>query len=277
MHPLADKYLRKELLPFLFCPGCGDGVILHCFLEAVDQLGVGEDLALISGIGCSSWMPFYIKADCLKILHGRTIPVAMGLKLTRPTRVTVVFTGDGDCLGIGGNHFIHAARRNLDITVIMINNQIYAMTGGQAAPTSPLHATTQTTPYGNPEMPLDGVNLAIAAGATFVSRWSTAHPRQLTRALKNAMKHRGFAYVEVIAQCPVQTGRYVMGSGQPSRVYEWIKESCLPAGKYDALPQEQKIGKFKVGDFLQEDHPDFCETIRLMNQRAREQQSAMDK
>jgi 2-oxoglutarate ferredoxin oxidoreductase subunit beta len=275
MHPLAEKYLRKELLPFLFCPGCGDGVILHCFLKAVDELGVGEDLALVSGIGCSSWMPFYIKADCLKILHGRTIPAAMGLKLTNAKRVTVVFTGDGDCLGIGGNHFIHAARRNLDITVIMINNQIYAMTGGQVAPTSPLRATTQTTPYGNPEMPLDGVKLAMAAGATFVSRWSTAHPHQLTRALKGAMSHKGFAYVEVISPCPVQTGRYMMGSGQATRVYELIKESCIPASKYDALPQEEKIGKFKVGDFLKEDRPDLCDTIRQLNQKAREQQKSV--
>jgi len=275
MHPLAEKYLRKDLLPFLFCPGCGNGVIVHCFLEAVDELGVVKDLALVSGIGCSSWMPFYIKADCLKILHGRTIPVAMGLKLTRPKRVTVVFTGDGDCLGIGGNHFIHAARRNLDITVIMINNQIYAMTGGQVAPSSPLHATTQTTPYGNPEMPFDGAKLAIAAGATFVSRWSTAHPRQLTRALKRAMEHRGFAYVEVISQCPVQTGRYMIGTGQPTRVYEWIKDHCVPANKYDALPPDEKIIKYKVGDFLQEDRPEFCEIIQKMNQKAREQ-LAMD-
>ena len=148
MHPLAEKYLRKAGLPFIFCPGCGDGTVLNVFLRAVDEMGIFSDLALVGGIGCSGWLPTYLKSDVLHVLHGRAIPFACGLKLTDPRRKVVVFTGDGDCAGIGGNHFIHGARRNIDLTVIMINNGIYGMTGGQAAPTTPLRSGPRPRPTG---------------------------------------------------------------------------------------------------------------------------------
>ena len=184
MHPIGEKYLRKKPLPFLWCPGCGNGIIIGSFLRAVDRLGCNNQLALVGGIGCSGWMPTYINADTLHVLHGRTLAFATGLKMSDPKRKVIVFTGDGDCLGIGGNHFIHSARRNLDVTVIMVNNEIYAMTGGQVAPTTPYDGKTKTSPYGNKEIPFDGCELAKAAGATYIARWTAAHPKQLSKAKK---------------------------------------------------------------------------------------------
>ena len=145
----------------------------------------------MGGIGCSGWIPVYIDADTLHSLHGRTLPFATGLKMSNPKRKVIVFTGDGDCLGIGGNHFIHTARRNLDITVIMVNNRIYGMTGGQVAPTTPLKAKTKTSFYGNPEDPFDACELAKVAGATYVARWTAAHPLPLSRSIAEAIDPRG--------------------------------------------------------------------------------------
>ncbi len=136
MHPLADKYLRQAALPLIFCPGCGDGTVLNVFLRAVEEMDIFPDLALVGGIGCSGWLPTYLRADVLHVLHGRAIPFATGLKLTDPRRKVVVFTGDGDCVGIGGNHFMHVLRRNLDINYILFNNRIYGLTKGQYSPTS---------------------------------------------------------------------------------------------------------------------------------------------
>jgi 2-oxoglutarate ferredoxin oxidoreductase subunit beta len=273
MNPLGEKYLRKNFLPFLFCPGCGDGMIVQAFLEAVDDLGIINDLALAAGIGCSAWIPVYIHADVLKVLHGRAIPAAIGLKATRPSRKVVVFTGDGDGLAIGGNHLLHAARRNIDITVVMVNNQIYAMTGGQVAPSTPVGSRTQTTPYGNLEKPLDGCKVAIAAGATMVSRWSTAHPKALSRTFKKAINHKGFSFVEVISQCPVQTGRYILGSGAPHFNLQWIKDHCMPVEDPSQIGEVEAQGKIPVGDFLQIEKPEFMEEVQRMNQKVKEAQS----
>jgi 2-oxoglutarate ferredoxin oxidoreductase subunit beta len=181
-------------------------MIVQAIAHAADELNVGADLTMTAGIGCSAWIPMYLHVDVLKGLHGRAIPAAVGLKASRPARKVVTVTGDGDCLAIGGNHLLHACRRNIDITVIMVNNQIYAMTGGQVAPSTPFQGKTQTTPYGSVEGRLDGCKVAIAAGATHVSRWSTAHIKQLTKAIKKAINHKGFSYIEVVSQCPVQTG-----------------------------------------------------------------------
>jgi 2-oxoglutarate ferredoxin oxidoreductase subunit beta len=264
MNPLGEKYLRKNFLPFLFCPGCGDGMIVQAFLEAVDDLGIINDLAL------AAWIPVYIHADVLKVLHGRAIPAAIGLKATRPSRKVVVFTGDGDGLAIGGNHLLHAARRNIDITVIVVNNQIYAMTGGQVAPSTQVGSRTQTTPYGNLEKPLDGCKVAIAAGATMVSRWSTAHPKALSRTFKKAINHKGFSFVEVISQCPVQTGRYILGSGAPSFNLQWIKDHCVSVEDPSKMGEVEALGKIPVGDFLQIEKPEFMEEVQKMNQKVKE-------
>lgn len=270
MNPLGEKYLRKDFLPFLFCPGCGDGMIVQSFLQAVEDLGCRENLAMTAGIGCSAWIAVYIHADVLKVLHGRAIPAAIGLKATQPSRTVVTFTGDGDCLAIGGNHLLHAARRNIDMTVVVVNNQLYAMTGGQVAPSTKVGSKTQTTPYGNVEKPLDGCKVAAAAGATLVSRWSTAHPRQLIRAFKNALTHKGFAFVEVMSQCPVQTGRYLLGSGSPQFNFQWLKDNCVPVKDASQRDEVEAAGKIPLGDFLQVEKPEFMEEVRRMNERVKE-------
>ncbi len=273
MNPLGEKYLRKNFLPFIFCPGCGDGMIVQAFLEAVDSLGIIDDLALAAGIGCSAWIPVYVHADVLKVLHGRAIPAAIGLKATRPSRKVVVFTGDGDGLAIGGNHLLHAARRNIDITVVMVNNQIYAMTGGQVAPSTGVGSRTQTTPYGNLEKPLDGCKVAMAAGATMVSRWSTAHLKALSRSFQEAITHKGFSFVEVISQCPVQTGRYILGSGAPQFNLQWIKERCVQVDDASKMAEAEDKGKIPVGDFLRVEKPEFMEEVGRMNAKVQAERS----
>jgi 2-oxoglutarate/2-oxoacid ferredoxin oxidoreductase subunit beta len=247
MHPLAEKYLRKAALPLIFCPGCGDGTVLNIFLRAVDEMGIFKDLALVGGIGCSGWLPSYLQADVLHVLHGRAIPFATGLKLTDPRRKVVVFTGDGDCIGIGGNHFIHAARRNIDLTVIMLNNGIYGMTGGQVAPTTPISKRTQTSPFGNVEFPFDVCELAKAAGATYVARWTVAHPRPLLGTIKEGMEHQGFAYIEVISQCPTQAGRYMEGTSNPGELLSLMKKRALPVDQARQMPPPEIEGRIIVG------------------------------
>ena len=266
MNPLGEKYLRKNFLPFLFCPGCGDGMIVQAFLQAVDDLGIRDDLAMTAGIGCSAWIAVYIHADVLKVLHGRAIPAAIGLKATQPNRTVVTFTGDGDGLAIGGNHFLHAARRNIDLTVVVVNNQIYAMTGGQVAPSTQVGSKTQTTPYGNLEKPLDGCKVAMAAGATFVSRWSTAHPKALSRTFEKAINHKGFSFVEIISQCPVQTGRYILGSGAPQFNLQWIKDHCVQVQDASKMEEVEAQGKIPIGDFLRVEKPEFMEEVARMNE-----------
>ncbi len=248
MHPLADKYLRKAGLPLIFCPGCGDGTVLNVFLRAVEEMGIFDDLALVGGIGCSGWLPTYLQSDVLHVLHGRAIPFASGLKLTDPRRKVVVFTGDGDCAGIGGNHLIHGARRNLDLTVIMINNGIYGMTGGQVAPTTPLQGRTQTSPYGNLEFPFDVCELAWSAGATYVARWTAAHPLQLLKAIKEGIEHRGFSFIEVMAQCPTQAGRYIEGTSNPGELLGLLKKRAVSLEKAGGASPEELAGKFIVGE-----------------------------
>jgi 2-oxoglutarate ferredoxin oxidoreductase subunit beta len=247
VHPLGEKYLRKSSLPTLFCPGCGDGTILNAMIRAIDKLGGTDRFLFVSGIGCSGWIPVFINADCIHTLHGRAIPVATGLKMAQPDKHVVVFTGDGDCLGIGGNHFIHAARRNLGITVVMVNNYIYGMTGGQVAPTTPEKVVTKTTPYGNIEAPFDACGLARAAGATFIARHTTALPRLLMNDLVKAVQHPGFSLVEVMTQCPTQAGRTIYGSAEPSVILSELKGRAVLAKNVELKP-----GQFRVGTLHQD-------------------------
>ena len=224
-----ERYIRFQPSPF--CPGCGNGIILNCFVRAVDELGIPQrQILCVSGIGCSAWIPSpNFRGDTLHTTHGRAIAFATGAKVYNPDLYTVVFTGDGDGAGIGGNHLIHAARRNIDITVILVNNLSYAMTGGQIAPTTLHGLRTTTSPYGNPEHPFDLVKLVAAAGATYVARWTTYHVVELTRSIKEALQHRGFSFIEVLSQCPTQQRR-LFGFRDPmrrlpSRIMEMFAES----------------------------------------------------
>ncbi len=247
MNSIAEKYLRKDSLPFLWCPGCANGTILAAALRAIDQLAIIDDMALIGGIGCSGWIPVYVKTDVFHVLHGRTMAFATGLKMSNPKRKIVIFTGDGDCLGIGGNHFIHAARRNLDMTVLMVNNQIYGMTGGQVAPTTPLAAKTKTSFFGNPEDPFDSCNLAKAAGATYVARWTAAHPAALSKSIAEAISHEGFSFIEVIAQCPTQAGRLMYGIPDPGALLDFLKSKTLSVKAAQGRSAEELREKLILG------------------------------
>lgn len=262
MHPLAEKMLRKSALPSIYCPGCGHGTVLNSFLRAVDKMGIYENLALVGGIGCSGWTPVFINTDTIHALHGRAIAVATGLKLAQPQRNVVVFSGDGDCMAIGGNHFIHGARRNIDITVIMLNNNIYGMTGGQVAPTTPYGARTQTSPMGNPEEAFDACELARAAGATYIARWTSAQPAQITRALREAIEHKGFSFVEVVVQCPTQAGRYMHGTSSAVKLYEMLNADSLRVSKAAEMTPEELAGRIVVGRLLQRtDRHEFTEAV----------------
>jgi 2-oxoglutarate ferredoxin oxidoreductase subunit beta len=230
-----DRYLRYQ--PSAFCAGCGNGTILNCFIRALDELGVPRDKVLcVSGIGCSAWIPSpNFNGDTLHTTHGRALAFATGAKVFNGDLTTVVFTGDGDGAGIGGNHLIHAARRNIDITTILVNNLSYAMTGGQIAPTTLHGERTVTSPYGNPENPFNLTELAAAAGATYVARWTTYHVVELTRSIREALQHRGFSFIEVLSQCPTQQRRIFNMRGPiqgiPSRILEMFSESTYIRGR----------------------------------------------
>ena len=206
-HP-QDDLIRTERIPHIWCSGCGIGIVFGSLMAAINKSGIAhDDIAMVSGIGCTGRMAGYIKLDSFHTTHGRAIPFATGLKLSRPEGKVLVASGDGDLLAIGGNHFIHAARRNMDITVVCVNNFNYGMTGGQAAPSTPHGAKTTTSVMGNPDEPFNFCALAAACGATYVARWTALHIRRLTQTLSEAVQKKGFSFVEVIAPCPTAFGR----------------------------------------------------------------------
>ena len=250
------KYIRDGKLPHFFCAGCGCGQVLNYFLQAVDDLKIDLDnIATIGGVGCTARIPVYLKTDMLHGIHGRTLAWATGIKLHKPEMPVVVFTGDGDAVSIGGNHFIHAARRNLDVTVILVNNLNFAMTGGQVAPTTPTQLVTMTTPYGNAEPVFDVCKLVVAAGATYVARTTTNKPMQAVNQIKSALQHKGFSLVEIISQCPTHFGRYALKSGSPKKLLDWIEEKSVTIAKAEKLSEEEKVGKFVLGEFINVDRP----------------------
>ena len=253
------KYLRKDSLPHFFCSGCGAGQVLNFFVQAADEIGLDFDkLVAIGGVGCAARIPVYLHAEALHGVHGRTLPWATGINLHNPELKVVIFSGDGDAVAIGGNHLIQAARRNVDVTMIVVNNLTFAMTGGQVAPTTFRELMTVTTPYGNREQPFDLCKLAMAAGATFASRWTTYRPRRAIKALKKALQHRGFALVEIVAQCPTNFGRRAIGTGDPVQGVEWIEERSVTIKEASKLSEEELVGKFVLGTFVDKQAPVFA-------------------
>ena len=250
VHPLK-KYTRPHVRKTTTCPGCGNGIIAQAFLRAVDELEMDMDrFVFVSGIGCSAWIPSPLfNADTLHTTHGRPVPFAMGVKLGRPDLNVVVVSGDGDLTAIGGNHLIHAARRNIGLKVILVNNGIYAMTGGQTAPTTPRGVNTATNPYGNLEPAFDVSSLVMAAGAPFVARWTTFHPRQITKTIKKAISSEGFSFIEIISQCPVQFGK-VTGTGSALQLLKHYQQNSVRINKARTMDPEQLNGKIIVGEFL---------------------------
>lgn len=257
------KYLREEKLPHFFCSGCGCGQILNYFTQALSDLGMDPgQMVAIGGVGCAARIPIYLKTDVLHGVHGRTLPWATGIKLVKPDLPVVVFAGDGDIAAIGGNHLIQTARRNLDVTVIVVNNLNFAMTGGQVAPTTPVESITMTTPYGSIEPAFDLVKLSIAAGATHVERWTTSRPAQCTAAIKRALKHKGFSLIEIISQCPTNFGRYALKSGDPIKLWRWINDNTYLSSAKEKFNKEDLENKIECGLFYQEEKPIFVGTSK---------------
>jgi 2-oxoglutarate ferredoxin oxidoreductase subunit beta len=257
-HPLW-KYLRDGALPHFFCSGCGAAQILNFFLKAADEIGLDFDkLVGIGGVGCTARIPVYMKADVLHGVHGRTLPWATGIKLHNPDLKVVIFAGDGDAAAIGGNHLIHAARRNLDVTMIVANNLTFGMTGGQMAPTTPSAVKTATTPYGNQEAPFDLCKLAVTSGATFVARWTTHKSKRAIKSIQKALLHEGFSFVEIVCQCPTHFGHRALSTADAVECLEWIKENSLSIRQAAEMPPETLENKFVLGEFVEVSRPVFA-------------------
>ena len=258
----VEQFLRSERMPHIWCPGCGIGTTVNCFSRALLQSKLDlNKVAVVSGIGCTGRVAGYVNLDSFHTTHGRAIPFATGMKLANPDLTVVVYSGDGDLISIGGNHFIHAARRNVDVKVICINNFTYGMTGGQLAPTTPVTAISSTTPYGCYEQPFNLANLAESAGAVYVARWTTYHVRQLTHSIGEALRKKGFTFIEIVSQCPtLYERRNKIGDGLD--MMEYFKEASVV--KHGAATHEVGIGfqgPIVVGKFVDIERPTFLDLM----------------
>ena len=260
-NPIED-ILRMDRIPHIWCPGCGIGTVVTSFAEALKKSKLDFDkVAVVSGIGCTGRVAGYVKLDSFHTTHGRAIPFATGLKLANPDLNVVVFSGDGDIFGIGGNHFIHAARRNMDLTVICVNNFNYAMTGGQVAATTPIGANASTAPYGNFEFSFSLPYLAEAAGATYVARWTALHLRRVTKSIQEALAKPGFSFIEVITPCvTLYARRNRLGDGLNLLKYYYDK-SVIEHGADTRTLDISYQGKLVVGKFIDKEKPTFLDAM----------------
>lgn len=258
-HPL-DDILRSDRIPHIWCPGCGIGIVLRCYAQAIlDSDKSIDQHVIVSGIGCTGRAAGYMNIDSYHTTHGRALPFATGLKLANSELMVTVFSGDGDLAAIGGNHLIHAARRNIDLKVICVNNFNYGMTGGQFGPTTPIGARATTAPYGNPELPFNLPYLLAAAGANYVSRWTTLHVRQIKQDILMAFSKPGFVFIEVLSPCPIGFGK---SNNIPDGLEEMelYRERCVMAD--NGVPMEE------LGIDLREEKPIYVGTFVDRNQLA---------
>ena len=274
---IRKKYLRDEMWPSIFCNGCGIGNVLDYTLRAIEELNLDlDEVIFVSGIGCSSRLPGYINADGLHTTHGRAIAFATGVKAVNPDLKVIVFTGDGDCAAIGGNHFIHAIRRNVDLTVIMVNNFIYGMTGGQLAPTTPIGSRSTTSPYGNIEPPFDLCELAKVIGAPYVARWTVSHPYRPIKSIKRGIEKKGFAYIEMLTPCPTAYGRRNK-LGDIKELWKWYDENTILIDEYERImkygsdEEKERVSKMiKIGVFQDIEKPEYFEEYYKLIDRLKE-------
>ena len=255
-----DKYLRLEKMPTLWCWGCGDGVILKTFIRAIEKMGWNQDdVCVVSGIGCSGRFSSYIDFNTVHTTHGRTIPFATGIKLANPTKHVICVAGDGDSLAIGGNHTIHGCRRNIDLTMIIINNFIYGLTNSQTSPTTPQGMWTVTQKAGNIDPTFDTCKLAVGAGATFVARETVIDPKKLEKSLIKAFEHKGFSLVETLSNCHINLGRKNKMASAIENL-EWIDGITVAKRKYDSMEKEEKLNLLPTGILHQDTEADeYCD------------------
>jgi len=269
--PPIFEYLRLDRrFPHILCPGCGIGTVMNAMVRAFLELKLDKNkLCVVSGIGCSSRIPGYLDCDTYHTLHGRALPAATGVKLARPEMEVVVIGGDGDILAIGGNHFLHSCRRNLNLSLIIINNFNYGMTGGQFSPTTPFNAIATTAPYGNIEREFDVVAIAKAAGAVLVARSTTYHVVHLKNMIKRIIQKKGFSVLEVIAQCPTLYGR-MNRLGDAVKMLEWIKENTVSVTETNP-PKADTEKKIKIGVLWETEAEEYLEVYQRTIKRASEQ------
>lgn len=247
-----ERYIRYRTFPSPWCPGCGIGTVMKAIAMSFSDLNIDpDDIVVVSGIGCSGRMPTFFNTNTLHVTHGRALTFATGIKLARRDKMVVVISGDGDSMAIGGNHLIHAARRNIGIKMILVNNGIYGMTGGQVSPLTPQKFVTETTPYGNIEPKFMASELLIAARASFVARETINRPRQLKDVIQKSFEHKGFSVVEAISNCHINLGRRNKMK-DPITMSKWISGRTITKAKYDKLSEEDRNHKYPVG-ILQED------------------------
>jgi len=257
MQPKLEKYFRMDKLPHIWCPGCGHGIILGSIVRAINNIGLDQDnICIVSGIGCSSRAPGYMNFDTLHTTHGRALAFATGIKLSKPTLKVIVITGDGDCAAIGGNHLIHAARRNIDLTTIVFNNNIYGMTNGQYSPMTPKDAFASTAPYGNIDRSFDLCELAIAAGATFVGRGTAYHTNQLIKLIEGALTHNGFSLIDAISACPTYYGRKNKLDNSVDMLL-WQRDHAVNFKAAKKLPSSKLKNKFFIGKLHESNEPEY--------------------
>ncbi len=269
---LIYKYLRHDKkFPHVWCPGCGTGIILGALIRAIDRTGYEkDDIVLVSGIGCSGRMPVYVDFNTLHTTHGRALTFATGIKLANPNLTVIVIMGDGDAMAIGGNHFIHAARRNIDLTAIIVNNSIYGMTGGQYSPTTPYGMKATTALYSNIEQEFKISELAVTAGAVFVGRGTVYHAKLLDGLMEKAILKKGFGVVEVISHCHVQYGKQNL-LGSAVDMMKWQRDNAVMVQRTKRMKPEELEGKIITGVLVDKELPIYQDEYDKVKERAKEE------
>lgn len=272
----VTRYLRIDKMPHIWCPGCGHGIVLGAVLRAIDSLGLDKnEVCIVSGIGCASRAPGYLDFDALHTTHGRAIAFATGIKMARPWMKVVVLTGDGDAAAIGGNHLIHAARRNIGIATVCFNNSIYGMTSGQYSPMTPAGSLASTAPYGHIEEPFDLCELVYAAGASYVARGTAYHALLLSRLVASAIATDGFSFVEAVTQCPTYFGRRNKMRSAVDML-KWQKEHAVPVAAAARMSPEELAGRFRIGELGVRARPEYTRRHAAIVETAQKREAERD-
>lgn len=271
LNPSFKRYLDHSMLPHLWCSGCGNGIVLSSLARALAELGLKRNrVVVVTGIGCWGKADDYLSTNALHGTHGRALAFATGIKAANPKLCVIVLMGDGDGATIGGNHLIHAARRNIDLLAVVVNNHNYGMTGGQVSATTPAGAVTSTTAYGNPEREFDLCELVMAAGANYVARGTAYHVPQLDRLLREGIEKKGFSFVEVMSPCPTQYGRRNQLGGAV-KMMEWLRDHAVPVKSFREKRDDLPPGSFPIGKLHEGDDPDFNTRYRDIQARAQKE------